>query len=86
MNNRFAKLFKVGENNQLLVIRTEGSDYSVIDECTCIKGTIVKNTIDFTGENHIKDSMEYLDGINLMIAKEQHASLVERIAEFLNPE
>ncbi len=85
MTNRFSKLFAVDKDNQLLIIRTEGADYSVIDECSCINGTIVKNTIDFTGEKHKEESYAYLDGFTLMLAKEQHRILSERIAEFLNP-
>lgn len=90
IKNRFCKVFMIGENDQLLVLRTETESSSIIDECTNVimengTGTIVKNTIEFTGENHVQDSFKYLDEYDKQLAIAQHKDLLIRIEEFLNP-
>jgi len=95
MENRFCRVFKINDKDQLLVLRTETEDSSIIDECTNVVmpsgcGTIIKNTIEFKNgqdgvKDHVKESFEYLDGYDRQLAASQHKDLLERIEEFMNP-
>ncbi len=95
MENRFCRVFLINDKDQLLVLRTETENSSIIDECTNVKmpngcGTIIKNTIEFTNgvegvKDHVKESFEYLDQYDRRLAASQHKELLERIEDFLNP-
>jgi hypothetical protein len=84
-SKQFCRLFTFKDGQQLLIMLITMFDKSIIEEITVREDTMIKNCVDFEGENHKEKAIVYMKSFDMSMAKEQFTELNRRIEGFLDP-